>query len=152
MKHLGNLTITAANAAQYAALTSVTGGLSVQAEGASFPALTKTGGLDVGAEGASFPALTSVTGWLDVGAEGASFPALTSVTGWLDVWAEGASFPLIGEVIAFSTWGLVWWRDGKVSAGCHGQMSVKQALAHWNRHDARARIYSAALAKLEEGV
>lgn len=57
MKHEGNLIITAENAAQYADITEVTGGLEVR-EGATLTA----------------PALTEVTGWLDV-REGATMTA-----------------------------------------------------------------------------
>ena len=57
MRHVGNLVITAENAAQYEALVEVNGGLDVR-EGATLTA----------------PALVEVTGWLDV-REGATLTA-----------------------------------------------------------------------------
>jgi hypothetical protein len=50
VKHAGDLTITAANAAQFAGLEEVTGGLDISAENAQLPALTSVGGgLDISA-------------------------------------------------------------------------------------------------------
>ena len=76
MKHIGDLVVTKDNLEQVKNIEKVTGGLDIQAEGASLPALqTVTGWLDIRADGASLPALQT-TGGLYIQAEGASLPAL----------------------------------------------------------------------------
>src|SRR3990167_3502526 len=152
MKHTGNLTITDQNLETCLVLAQVTGALSVEAEGAQFPALAEvTGALYVRAEGAQFPALAEVTGALSVEAEGAKFPELAEVTGALYVQAEGAQFPKLGRVIAMSTWGLVLLNNGMFCAGCRDPWTREQALAHWGkRTDERAKLFAAAIRKLGE--
>ena len=76
---------------------------------------------------------------------------LTEVDGRLYVQDEGASFPALGRVIAFSTWALVLLRDGRLSAGCRGPFTRQQALQHWDRSDARAQLFTAAIRALPEG-
>ena len=140
----GHLTITADNAAQYAALTSVGGGLYVEGD-ASLPALTSVGGgLSVRAD-ASLPALTSVGGGLSVYAD-ASLPALTSVGGGLYVYADASLHaPLLGWVeVARSHYALLH-KDGLYRAGCRGPFTAEQALTHWRREDERAQVFTAAI-------
>src|SRR3990167_10016300 len=110
MKHTGNLTISDQNLETCLVLAEVTGWLSVEAEGAQFPALVKTGALYVEAKGTQFP-------------------ELAEVTGALYVRAEGAQFPKLGRVIATSTWSLVLLNNGMFWAGCRGPWTREQALA-----------------------
>ena len=131
MKHIGNLTITSANAGDYAGLTEVTGYLSIQAD-ASLPVLTTVGGyLYIQAE-ASFPVLTTVGGSLDIQAR-AALPALTTAHG------------VPGNLIAVSEYGLWAGSNGLYYAGCRKGFTREQALRHWDREDDRACLYTLAI-------
>ena len=149
MKHIGNLTITSANAGDYAGLTEVTGYLSIRAD-ASLPVLTTVGGyLDIQSE-ASLPVLTTVGGYLDIQAE-AALPALTTVGDPLTIRAE-ASFPALttahgvpGNLIAVSDYGLWAGSNGLYYAGCRKGFTREQALRHWDREDDRACLYTLAI-------
>jgi hypothetical protein len=52
----------------------------------------------------------------------------------------------IGQAIAQCD-GYVLWRDsaGYYYAGCRGPLTREEALAHWDRQDKRARVFSAAI-------
>ncbi|MDQ3270754.1 MAG: hypothetical protein M3Q12_01105 [Pseudomonadota bacterium] len=150
MKHQGDLTITVANCKKFADLTEVTGYLYIGAD-ASLPALTTVGGsLYIGAD-ASLPALTTVGGSLDIGAD-ASLPALTTVGRYLYIRAGKMTAPMLmvahgekGDLLAVSKYGL--WRsaEGYYYAGCRGPLSKERALAHWNRTDERAVVFTTAI-------
>jgi len=116
MKHEGNLIITKYNAADFAALTSVGGDLSVRAD-------------------AQLPALTSVGGYLYVEADGKLSAPLLAFDG--EKYTE----------IARSDYVLFSGDKGNFRAGCHGPFTAGQALAHWNRIDDRAVVFTAAIKK-----
>ena len=149
MKHIGNLTITSANAGDYAGLTTVGGYLIIRAD-ASLPALTSVGGpLDIYAK-ASLPVLTTVGGSLTISAE-AALPVLTTVGDYLSIYAR-AALPVLttahgvpGNLIAVSEYGLWAGSNGLYYAGCQEGFTREQALRHWDREDDRACLYTLAI-------
>ena len=107
--------------------------------------------------GVTLPA--SVGGWLYLRGcdlSGVTLPA--SVTGSLDL--SGAKSPdpaqwwrKNGEatrrrclaVCPDSGYALIQTETDRFSAGCRKNLTRKQALAHWNRSDARAKLFTAAI-------
>ena len=97
----------------------------------------------------TFSGLTSITGSLYTGAE-ANLPLLESVGGSLDIRAN-ANLPLLrrahgraGRLIAASEYGL-WWTGEVFYAGCRGPFTKAEALAHWDRDDERALVFTLAI-------
>ena len=128
------------------ALTSVGGALDVRAK-CSLPALTSVVGALYVSSKCSLPALTSVSGRLYVSSE-CALPALTSVGGRLDVGSK-CDTPY-GRLLALSGYGLFYvYSTRTYHAGCRQGLTSEQALAHWNRDDERAKIFTAAIIENE---
>lgn len=53
------------------------------------------------------------------------------------------------DVIARSEYDLMRHTDGKYEAGCRGPFPAAEALAHWDREDERACIFTIAIALAE---
>ena len=130
-------------------LATVGGYLEINAD-ASLPVLTTVGGtLYINAD-ASLPVLATVGGYLEINAD-ASLPVLTTVGGTLYIRADGKfNAPCLavshgnkGALLGISGYGL--WRsdDGYYFAGCRGPLNAEQALAHWDRSDDRALLFTA---------
>ena len=100
-----------------------------------------------------------VTGWLDLSdcdLSGVTLP--TSVGGWLDLrgcrnpdpsqwWAERgeATRRRCIAVCPDDGYALTQTDTDLFSAGCRKNLTREQALAHWNRSDARAKLFTAAI-------
>ena len=127
--------------------------------GATLPA-SVTGSLDLRGcdlSGATLPA--SVTGSLDLSGcdlSGVTLP--TSVGGSLDLrgcrnpdpsqwWTERgeATRRRCIAVCPYDGYALVQTDTDHFSAGCRKNLTREQALAHWNRRDARAKLFTAAI-------
>jgi len=167
MKHIGNLTITSANAGDYAGLTDVTGYLEIHAK-SSLPVLATVGGYLTIRAKPSLPVLTTVGESLSIQAE-VALPMLVTVGGYLTIHAEAAlpmlvtvggsltiqaksSLPVLtsahgvpGNLIAISDYGLWAGSNGLYYAGCRKGFTREQALKHWDREDDRACLYTLAI-------
>jgi hypothetical protein len=171
MHHDGDLTITEDNAHLYTDLTSVVGCLYIHAL-TTLPVLTSVGGSLVIRAAATLPALTSVGGRLSICAL-ATLPMLTSVGGSLVIRASitititmpmltsvggrlsisaSTTLPALttahgvtGRLLCISAWGLWLSDDGLYYAGCRGPLTREAALAHWDRPDERAVMFTAAI-------
>ena len=172
MIHQGDLTIhDTGNTARYAAVTEVTGGLTIR-EGTTLPALTTVGGgLRISAD-AALPALTTVGRHLHIHADAAlpalttvgedlyirvdtALPALTTVGGGLAI-RPGTTMPALcvahgvgGRLLCVSGYGLWLGDNGLLYAGCRKGLTVAQALDHWDRQDERAIKFTAAIKALQ---
>ena len=149
-RHDGNLSIlTVEDARQYSHIEEVTGDLSGYAT-FNAPALASVGGSLYVYADFETPMLTSVVGNLYVYADFEA-PGLASVGGYLEVYADFEAPALAyaygkqGRLIATSSYGLWLADDGMYYAGCRGPFTRPQALAHWDRPDDRARIFTAAI-------
>jgi hypothetical protein len=117
---------------------------------AELPVLTTVGSyLYINAD-AELPVLTTVGGYLCINAD-AELPVLTTVGGFLDINAD-AELPKLthahgvdGELICVCDYGLWLSSDGYFYAGCREKFTKEQALAHWNRRDKRAVMFTKAI-------